>query len=411
MPQSGADLIVDFMSLTEDALSPDLFRLWSGVSLVAGALERRVWLRNTQGPIIPNLFVLLIAPPGVGKSIINEVRSLWSKTTEPGTKIKAFNVAPDSMTKASLIDTIFKSKKQVVPPEGPLEYHSPLLVAAEEFGVLLPSYDMEYVTTLNSMWNNKELHHEVRRTGLKQDVEIERPQLNLLGGAQPAWLASVFPEDAWSTGIGRRMIMVYASAAPWKDVWAEREPNTALRNSILGRLGLLSKAYGQAKIERQVIEAFSEWDEGGRRPEPTHPKLVGYNNSRYYQTMKLAVVSAASRGEFFPHASQTVRIEDFARAKEWLLGAEKFMPDIFRAMLGKSDSSVLDELHSWTLGVYTQTKQKPIAGSLLRRFLLERVPHDKVESLLTLADKAHVVTRVAGSDDWVPKPRYGRGMP
>jgi len=30
-----------------------------------------------------------------------------------------------------------------------------LLVAAEEFSVLVPKYDMEYIGTLNSIWNKQ----------------------------------------------------------------------------------------------------------------------------------------------------------------------------------------------------------------------------------------------------------------
>ena len=408
LPESGADFIIDFMTLTQDVLSPDIFRLWAGISLVAGALERRVWLRNSQGAVFPNFYILLVAPPGVGKQIIDRVRDLWRDTCEPGTKIKAFHVAPDSMTKASLIDTLQKSKKMVVPPEGGPVYFHPLLVAAEEFSVLLPAYDMEYIGTLNGLWNNKAVHHEVRRTGAKQDVEIEKPYLHLLGGAQPAWLASIFPEDAWSTGIGRRMIMIYSSAGVWKDVWAEYDDRPELRASLVQRLGLLSKAYGQMAIERQAAEYLSDWDRSGRKPEPVHAKLAHYNASRNFQLIKLSMVSAASRGELFEKVP-AVRLEDVKRAQSWLFEAEAIMPDVFRAMIGKSDKDVIDELHLWAQATFLRSK-KPIPGNLMRQFLLDRVPHDKVESILNLADTAKIITREVGSNDWIPRPRYDKGM-
>lgn len=409
LPESGADLIIDFMSLTQDVLSPDIFRLWAGISLVAGALERRVWLQNSQGSVIPNFYIMLVAPPGVGKQVIDRVKDLWRDTKEPGTKTPAFHVAPDSMTKASLIDTLAKAKKMTLPPEGGPIFMHPLLVPAEEFSVLLPAYDMEYVGTLNALWNNKASHHEVRRTGAKQDVNIENPYLTILGGAQPAWLASIFPEDAWATGLGRRVIMVYSSVTPWKDVWADYDDRPDLRASILARLGLLSKAFGRMHIERAAMEALVGWDRDGRKPEPTHAKLSSYNTTRYFQLTKLAIVSAASRGELFGgEPKPAVRVEDIARAKEWLLGAEAVMPDVFRAMTGKSDRDVIDELHLWTHGVWLKNRA-PIEGSLIRQFLLDRVPHDKIESILELADRANIVVREAGAiDKWLPKPRYDR---
>lgn len=406
----GADLIMDFMTMTSDVLSPDLFRLWSGISLVAGAMERKVWLRNSQGLVFPNFYIMLVAPPGVGKQVIDRVRGLWSDACEPGTKIKAFHVAPDSMTKASLIDTIAKSKKTLLPPAGgTIVNMHPLLVAAEEFSVLLPAYDMEYIGTLNGLWNNKATHHEVRRTGAKQDVEIERPYLHLLGGAQPAWLATIFPENAWATGIGRRMIMIYASAGPWKDVWAEYTEREDVRQSLLQRLGRMSKIYGEMKIEKQAAEHLSAWDKDGRQPVPTHAKLSEYNTTRNFQLIKLSMVSAASRGELFEDGPPVLRLEDVIRAKSWLFEAERVMPDVFRAMLGKSDKDSIDELHLWAQGVYIRQKS-PIPGSLLRQFLIDRVPHDKIESILTLADRAGIITRDLMTDNWTPKPRYDKGL-
>lgn len=406
-PESGADFLIDFMSYTQDILSPDIFRQWAGISLLAGALERRVWLRNTQGAVFPNFYILLVAPPGIGKQIINQVRQLWRDAVEPGTKTHAFHVAPDSMTKASLIDTIAKSKKMVMPAAGGPQFHHPLLVAAEEFSVLLPSYDMEYIGTLNAIWNNKAEHEEVRRTGMQQ-VKFDYPYLNMIGGAQPTWLASIFPEDAWNTGIGRRMIMIYSSSTPWKDIWEDVPERPELHASLLRRLGLLSKAYGRMAIERQAVEALTEWDRSGRQPEPSHPKLAHYNTSRYFQLQKLTIISAASRGELFA-AEPAVRLEDVRRAQAWLLEAEALMPDVFRAMLAKSDKDVIDELHLWATGLWLRDK-KAIPGNIVRQFLLDRVPHDKIESIMELADKAKILERNAGADTWTPKPRYDKGF-
>src|SRR5438067_5724999 len=95
---TNVDFIESFLKLTEGTRTPELFRLWSAIALVGGALERRVWINNGDGTVFPNMFILLVAPPGVGKFVIEEVRSLWTESCEPGTKIPAFHVAPDNMT-------------------------------------------------------------------------------------------------------------------------------------------------------------------------------------------------------------------------------------------------------------------------------------------------------------------------
>ena len=391
------------MGFTEGALSTDIFRLWAGISLVGGALERRVWAEAGDYTTFPNLYVLLVAPPGVGKYIIETTRQLWSETLEPGTRAKAFHVAPDSMTKASLMDSLVKAKTTRLTPAGPpATYHS-LLVAAEEFSVLLPAYDMEYIGSLNSIWTNKALHEESRRTGTVRELSIENPQLNILGGAAPAWLSTIFPEDAWNTGFGRRVIMIYSSETPVKDIFLKTPNRQAIRQTLLKKLASFSALYGPAKWQPEAVDALRAWNLAGRGPEPTHSKLVHYKSSRLQLILKLCIISGVSRT-----GQLVMGLEDVRRAQYWLFEAEALMPDIFRAMMGRSDKQIIDELYLYTMATWARDKQRRgVDGSILRQFLQERIPHDKIESLIQSCERANLLARVAGTaDTWIPRPRH-----
>lgn len=404
------DFIDQFMAYTEDVTSPEIFRLWSGIMLVAGALERRVWVKVSSRVSYPNLFVLLVAPPGVGKLIIDEVRELWRDARQPGVNLPAFHVAPDSMTKASLIDSIASATVVFTPKEDkPLKYHS-LLVAAEEFSVLLPAYDMEYIGVLNSIWSNKPVHEETRRHGPARDIKIENPTLNMFGGCQPAWLAALFPEEAWSTGLARRLVMIYSTDTPYRSMFYEGEIDEGARERVVERLGQFSKMYGQMKWEREAQEMYEKWDLSGTpnlggAPVPSHTKLQHYNKSRRYFAFKLCIISSASRGN-----DMVIRAGDVDRALGWMLDAERAMPDIFRAMLGKSDKDVIDEMHTYVMGKFGMHRN-PVDIQDIRRFMLERVPHDKVEGIIKSAENANLISRVAGTGtdekpaQYVPKAR------
>lgn len=393
------------MSYTDGARSPEIFRRWAAISLVAGALERRVWIQDGKDITFPNLYVLMVAPPGVGKGIIEDARQLWEETRLPGTKAGVFHVAPDSLTKAALVDTLAAAERTHIPPNGkPIYYHS-LLVASEEFSILLPGYDLEFVGTLNGIFGNKPVHREARRHGPARSIEIEFPQLNILAGAQPSYLASVFPEDVWNTGIARRLLMIYANETPFIDMFADLPDNAIKRDAILNRLAKLSQMYGQLRWKPEAATEIQRWNREGLPPQPTHSRLVHYLRSRLLQVLKLIIVSTIARtGDF------EIGLEDVERARGWLLDAEHYMPDIFREMVGRSDRQVLDELRIFVVKGWSLNKRKPIPGNFLREFLLQRVPHDKVETILNVADKAKVIARVAGTDDmWIPQPRTELG--
>ena len=398
--------MTDFMDLTAGERSPDLFRKWTGITLVAGALERRVWVKAGAKITFPNLYTLLVGPPGTGKYIIEYAREIWAQVQEPGQRLPAFRVAPDSMTKASLMDTIAKARQSKLLASGPPMVYHTLLIAAEEFGVLLPDYDQSYIHSLNSIFNNKELHEESRRTGSVKELKIVRPQITILGGVQPSYLASTFPEEAWNTGFARRIIMVYCPEPPVQDLFFEPELRPDARQRFLSRLGELSTMYGQLRWTQDAAEHISQWDAAGGPPQPTHSKLSHYIRSRTMMVLKLACVSTVSRtGQLI------LELADVKRAIAWLLEAERGMPDVFREMIGKSDSQVIEELHYFLTNAWNKNRQQPVNGRAMWSFLMARVPSEKVEKIINTAERANIIARVAGTQDsWVPRPKNEHGV-
>lgn len=409
IPSPPSDIISDFMELTDGDETPDLFRRWSAICLVAGALERRVWTRvGSKGGLprwtYPNLYVWLVGPPGVGKSIIGDIRDMWFQAIEPGTNKPAFKVAPNNMTKASLIDRLSKSTQSWLSLSGPpIEYNS-LLVAAEEFGVFLPSYDMEFIGVLNDIYNNPELFSEERRHGPVREVSIPHPQLNILGGVQPAWLAQVFPEHAWATGFSSRTIMVYASSKPKVDLYGNGEDRSTSRQKIISNLSGLRHLYGYLPWNPDTYSKLNSWNMANGPPTPTHSRLEDYNTRRTQHVSKIATISSISR----TNTITTIEDIDLERAITWLTEAEKFMPDAFRAMKGKSDIVIINDLYDYITELYRRNKQKPVPDNAIYDYLANYVPSDKVKQLIEIAERSNYIVRMAGTDTYRPAARHER---
>ena len=87
------------------------------------------------------------------------------------------------------------------------------------------------------------------------------------------------------------------------------------------------------------------------------------------------------------------------------------MPDIFRDMVGKSDKLLIEELHLFMTSAWEKEGRKGVSGGALRLFLLQRMPHEKVEGLLVMAERASIIAKVSGTLDlWSPRPRHEHGM-
>lgn len=396
-----SDFISSFLELSESAVSPRAFRLWTAISLIGGALGRRVSAKTGKGAIYPNLYVLLVGPPGSGKSIIEEAKALWTATRSADSKGPAFAVASDSMSSASLVDELARAKFLRIMPSGPPFVCHSLIVPAEELQVLLPGYDTQVIGKLNSLYNNAGAYSESRRTGSVRELSIENPCLNILAGVQPAYFASTFPEEVWSTGFARRVIMVYSDQHIVQSLWFTPSVDEDLRPKLLSRLTGMSALYGVCKWTPEAAEELDHWHMSGGQPVPKHSKLAQYVRQRSVNVIKLAIISSVSRG-----SDLVIDVTDVRRAMEWMLDAERTMPDIFRAMIGRSDSQVLEEMHYFVTSAWAKSGKKPVNGGRILQFLLMRVPTEKAEKILQMAERSNMLARVAGTQDlYIPKPK------
>lgn len=394
------DFIAGFQRYTETAFSPELFCKWAGIFLVGSALERRVWVRTGNRKTFPNLYLFLVAPPGVGKQVIDDAK--WFGKQLSKDKPSSMYIAPDSMTTASLVDDLLKAGRTHLPPSGPpISYHS-LALFAEEIGVMLPNYDGDFLGKLNKLFNNPEDHVETRRHGPAKEVSIAYPQLNILAGVQPGWMSETLPETAWSTGLTSRVIMVYSAETPYRELFAEEVDQSEHQQELLVRLRRMTRLYGEASVSPDAAERLRMWHKMGGPPTPRHSKLEHYARRRTnLHVIKLSLIAAVSRS-----ASLHITLPDVNRAVAWLLEAEALMPDIFRAMVGRSDAQVVEELHFYLTGLWRMSGMKPVHEDKLYHFLHQRVPSEKIEKILQVAERSNVIARMAGTDMYVPKAKH-----
>lgn len=362
-----------------------MFIKWTAIWAVSAALERRVFTITARSALFPNLFVLLVSPPGVGKSAILE------PTLDMMHATRKLKLAPDDVTNASLIDALAASAQIKQYGTEVWEYAS-LATCAPEFGVFMSSHDLKFMSTLSVLFDNKKIFTETRRTRDEQ-IEIHNPSMTLLAGTQPAFLQSFLPEEAWGQGFMARVIMVYSG--------------TFTPVPLFGNLGKinhkeLQKSYerlcdihGEMKWTRGAQERIELWYNGGCQPIPQNSRLANYNTRRILHCLKLSMISAVAR-------TQRLVIEEFdvERAINWLLDAEVTMGDVFREMAGKSDVTILRDLQTLCIQYYAQ-ENKPINEVKIRAFLSSKTPAHNVNALFNLCLQLRILKRVTknGQDD------------
>jgi hypothetical protein len=370
--------IESFFDYTEYLPSPELYRKWVAIAAVAGALERRVWVKSQNALLYPNLYTILIGPPGVGKSVLTvKVEELWRDLPD-------HYVASSNITKAALMDELNAAVRTIIrPKETPatITFNS-LKILSNELGVLLPAYEGEFMSTLTDLYDGSR-YAERRRATKDNPMDIPRPQFNLLAATTPGHLHDFLPVGAFDQGFLSRCFLIYSGDIMLRPLFTVATGSDDLWKNLRKDLRVIGNMYGQMKFTPEAAEAINTWHMTGRTPVPGHPKLVNYSVRRTLHLLKLCMVSCASSAE-----DLVITLEHYTEALGWLLEAETFMPDIFKSMNSGGDSKVIEDCWYFCFQRYAQ-KQQPIPEFMVFQFLQERVPSHSVERMVEMMLRAN----------------------
>lgn len=365
-----------FLDYTRGLPSPELFRKWAAIGTVSGALERRVWTVTAERKLHPNLFILLVSPPGRGKSVaIEEVHSLWTQTG-------LFNVGPSSITRAGLIDQLRAGRRVSVKDNTHSEYHS-VLFSSSEFGNLVPSHDLEFLNSLNELYDCGKIFEQ--RTRGAGSIQISYPHIVILAGTQPKFLASIFPEEAYGMGLMSRLIMVYSAEKHRINLFGTAHKNEILRGELKHDLEIIATMGGEYRWSPEAASEIQEWVDSDCNPHPTHTRLQTYSTRRLAHAIKLCMVCAASRGN-----TMLIEREDFAMARGLLEEAETVMPEIFKEISASSQAIHIEEAFHYLRISWMRTK-KPVPEHHLIHFLSRRVPTNQISFVIDTMIKAQYI--------------------
>ena len=329
-----------------------------------------------------NLYVVLVGGPASGKT--QAVRA-----AERIARRAALRFAPDCLTKAAFVDALGEAFK-VYKTNGKAHGASALACFNEEMSNLIPAYDPVFLGVLNHVWDAPDWHDDRTRHG--PHVRIELPLVTMLTAITPAQLGEIMPESAWGTGFMTRVIAVSTNAKRnTNDVFAEAPHESEEWGGLGVHLRELTRAWGEMTWEPEARSSLNEWRSQGCPPAPTHPRLMYYNERRWAFAVKTAMVSAMSR---YQGDSMCVRVDDFNRARTWLIEAEGESDSMFAEMRsGANDRGVID-----TLVASVRAQGKPISEAEMFALLSSHVSVERIPRVLEAAVKMGLLK--ASGDIW-----------
>lgn len=345
----------NYLKYTENSESPISYHVWCGLSVIAGALQRRVYLRWGLGRVVyPNLYVVLVGPSGrTRKGVAIGIAKDFLK------KISSVTVTPESSSgrQAMILAMKRASVNFMDPTDGKIKFHCAVTAFSEELSVFLGQGDIAYLSNLTDWYDSKD-EWEYETVARGKDA-LTGLCLNLMGGTAPDWIQSMIPQEALGGGFTSRIIFIVEEKkrkiVPEYLPTEEEEELAELLTRDLERINQLAGEVTFTEAAKQLyIEWYIEQDTAlsAGRPPITDPRFAGYCERRATHLQKLMILCSASRGD-----DLQIHPEDFKNALKILMDAEALMPKTFGG-LGKSRiSDETDTVINYIRAVKTTTRK------------------------------------------------------
>jgi hypothetical protein len=356
---------------------------WVGVSTIAGALRRRVWMDMKSFQWVPNFYIVLVAPPGVVSKSTTASIGMNLLRQVPGV-----NFGPDAVTWQKLIEDMGKANEMVLWPEtGEYLPMSCVTISASEFGNFLKTQDRDMVDALVHLWDGQAgaFKKATKSSGCDQ---IENPWVNIIACTTPAWIADNFPDYMVGGGFASRSVFVYADTkrqlVAYPDQAAPAEYETR-RKELIHDLELIATMVGEYTLDDDAREWGELWYDNHNKA--GHQNLDsnqfgGYLARKQTHIHKLAMVIAASQSNHLVIEKHHLQL-----ASDMIDGIEKDMPKIYDRVGRTQQTQSLAELCD------AVNRSSPIDLPTLYRKMSRRCTLEEFNKILASAVAAGFVTQ------------------
>ena len=332
---------------TDISEAPKAFHFWTGVSVIAGALRRRIWIDQKLFQWTPNFYIILVGPPGVAtKSTAMKVGYKMLR------EVKGIHFGPQSMTWQGLLKAFKESTTGIIiEPEvdevlAKRQYMSCLTCDVSELGTFLKPRDAEMTDFLIDMWDGQSGSWK-RSLAIGESTTIENPWLNIIGCVTPSWLSNNFDSNMIFGGLTSRCIFVWGNEKtqliPYPGDVIKEEEYYEREEMLIHDLREMSELFGEVKLTQEAKDWGRNWYEkhwhGDRPDHLASDRFSGYLARKQTHIHKLAMILSMSKSN-----ELIVEKNDLEMANLAITSVERDMVIVFDSISDTHHTKYLDEI-------------------------------------------------------------------
>lgn len=340
MSRNYGNFLDAYLEWARDDFVPDKFHLWTGLSIIAGALERKVWIRiSEKANMYPNLYVLLVSNPGIGKSsainpgvqLLREV----SQHSKPGVKF-----IPSQVTEAKLIE-LMSEHNYFTYGSKQVKHCSGYYCASEASACLRDIYGGgNFVNMITSFYDCDPVWEKATVKLGDEKLVLTNVCFNLIAGSTFDYLRELVTEKNIMGGFASRLVYVIQ-----KDVldrvsyWQSRgkaKQSRISRENLLSDLYDIHKIVGPYKANEEFAQCWDKWFpvQDRQRQKIKSESLQALLARKTDMIQKLCMVLSAAESN-----DRILKKHHWEKAMALVTGVEKELPDMLRSGKAKDTRS------------------------------------------------------------------------
>jgi hypothetical protein len=262
------------------------YHTFSALVALSSIISRRIWIDMGHFKVYPNLYVILVGPPGnrktsamtFAKKLLRELNLPFSAECVTKEKL-VVDISEQEKTMADLPD-VFKDQK----------VYTPMTVMVTELSELLGAGGVGMINFLTTIYDQD--FYELR-TKNKGSVNIAGPYLTLLACTTPDWITQYLRSDVISGGFSRRAIFVLETGKAGRIAFPTVTPEMSQGwSALVDYSRKLLQLKGPVVWHPDARRYFEQWYNG--LVMPSDPMVIGYYETKHMQLLKIAMLLLVS---------------------------------------------------------------------------------------------------------------------
>ncbi len=311
------DLYLEWLHEIE---SPTDFQTATALFTISAATERKVWVNWGIDTVYPNVYFIIVGPPGTRKSVVKFADTLLQHTD--------INMLPDKATLRGMWNEMELGHRFFQLEDGVDIKHCSWGLISEEWQFFIGDQDKEFLNNLNKLYDCRPKFRYI--TATQGRVALDNTYFTMLGAIQPDILATSLPKAAIGSGFTSRIVYIVCNKERLKRAFPIINPQ--YEKELIYQIQLINTAKGEMFFDDETKKQLITWYENGEFEKSvlrTHPYFSSYIDRMPTHAVKLSILMSLARSSGHGKIDYTIKRNDWIRALKWLNKLEKHMLEVY----------------------------------------------------------------------------------